>query len=179
MAREDWGLYCPRNMKALYAESEPRARRIATTMALLAIVAVSGGCGVERTLHVRSNPPGALVYLNGEEAGRTPMRQTFLWYGTYDVQLRKEGYVTRSAKTRVWAPWWQIPPLDLLAEFIPLPLKDEHTLAYRLRQVTEPQTDPAQLVERAAAMRGKLHSSGYTRNPVPASQPAATSPATE
>lgn len=140
-------------------------------MALLSIFAASGGCGVERTLHVRSDPPGALVYLNGEEAGRTPMRKTFLWYGTYDVQLRKEGYVTRSAKTKVWAPWWQVPPFDLVAELIPLPLKDEHAVAYRLRQVTERQTDPGQLVERAAEMRGKLESSGNTRKPVPATKP--------
>lgn len=145
-------------------------------MALLSIFAASGGCGVERTLRVRSNPPGALVYLNGEEAGRTPMRQTFLWYGTYDVQLRKEGYVTRSAKTRVWAPWWQVPPFDLLAEFIPLPLKDEHAVAYRLRQVTERQTDPGQLVERAAAMRGRLRSSSNTRPPAASTQPAPPGP---
>src|SRR5688500_8387276 len=70
------------------------------------------GC-VQRTLQVESDPPGALVYLNGEEAGRTPMRKNFVWYGTYDVQLRKEGYHTLSRETKVWAPWWQWPPIDL------------------------------------------------------------------
>jgi len=61
-------------------------------LALLVLPLAAGGC-VHRTLEVESNPPGALVYLNGEEVGRTPMRKEFLWYGTYDVQLRKEGGV--------------------------------------------------------------------------------------
>ena len=134
------------------------------------------GCGVERTLTVRSDPPGALVYLNGEEAGRTPMRKNFVWYGTYDVQLRKEGYVTESADTKVWAPWWQIPPIDLLAEVLPLPLQDNHVVKYRLTRETERQTDPALLIDRAAEMRGKLRSSENTRQPKAATAPAASRP---
>jgi hypothetical protein len=130
----------------------------------LSAAALAGGC-VERTLQIQSEPPGALVYLNGEEAGRTPMRRDFLWYGTYDVQLRKEGYVTKTEETRVWAPWWQIPPIDLLAEVIPLPLRDTHSVNCRLRPVTERQTDPEQLIERAAQMRGRLRSGENTREP--------------
>ena len=57
----------------------------------MAVPPLAGGCGVERTLQIESNPPGALVHLNGEEVGRTPMRKAFVWYGTYDVQLRKDG----------------------------------------------------------------------------------------
>jgi hypothetical protein len=123
----------------------------------------AGGCGVERTLQVESRPSGALVYLNGEEAGRTPMRKTFLWYGTYDVQLRKDGYVPRTARTRVWAPWWQIPPIDFFAELVPLRLQDNHFVSYRLRPVTEQQVDPEAVIDRAVRMRGRLRSSARTR----------------
>ena len=42
------------------------------------------------TARVQSDPPGALVYLNGEEVGRTPLAHDFLWYGNYDVELRSE-----------------------------------------------------------------------------------------
>ena len=133
-----------------------------------------GGCGVERTLTVRSDPPGALIYLNGEEAGRTPMRKSFLWYGTYDVQLRKEGYVTRSEETKVWAPWWQIPPIDLLAELVPLPLQDNHTVSYRLRPAPEEQADPHRVIQRAVEMRSRLRSSRHTREPGPTTRPATT-----
>ena len=145
----------------------------AAALALPALLAL-GGCGVERTLTVRSDPPGALVYLNGEEAGRTPMRKSFLWYGTYDVQLRKEGHVTRSEATRVWAPWWQIPPIDLLAELVPLPLQDNHTVTYRLRPTPEQEVDTHRVIQRAVEMRGELHSSPYTREPRPTTKPATT-----
>src|SRR6059058_5001098 len=104
-----------------------------------AMVPLAPGCGVERTLQVQSEPSGALVYLNGEEAGRTPMRKMFLWYGTYDLEVRKDGYLTRSERPRVGAPWWQIPPIDLIAELVPLRLQDNHVLKYRFDPVTEKQ----------------------------------------
>jgi hypothetical protein len=125
---------------------------------LLALAA--GGC-VQRTLQIESNPPGALVYLNGDEVGRTPMRKNFVWYGTYDVQLRKEGYQTLSRKTRVWAPWWQIPPIDLLAELVPLPLEDKQYARYDLKPVTNRQTDPQEILGRAVSMRRRLKSSRF------------------
>lgn len=142
-----------------------------------ALLAPLAGC-VERVMQLESDPPGALVHLNGEEAGRTPMRKNFLWYGTYDVELRKEGYRTQTARTRVWAPWWQIPPIDLLAEIIPLPLRDNQVVRYVLEPVSGRQTDPVRVVERAVQMRSMLRSSRNTRKPVPATQPAATQPAT-
>ena len=38
---------------------------------VLAILAVTiAGCGVQRSLTVKTDPPGALVYLNGLEVGR-------------------------------------------------------------------------------------------------------------
>jgi len=135
-------------------------------------VVAAGGC-VERTLQIQSEPPGALVHLNGEEVGRTPMRKTFLWYGPYDVQLRKEVYVTRSEQTRVWSPWWQVPPIDLLAQLLPLPLQDNHAVTYRLRPLGERQTDPERVIDRAVQMRSRLRSSRNTRSPLPpATRPA-------
>lgn len=125
---------------------------------LLLLPLAAGGC-VHRTLQIDSNPQGALVYLNGEEVGRTPMRKEFLWYGTYDVQLRKEGYETLSAQEKVWAPWWQWPPIDLLAEA--LPLEDNHTARYTMKPVTAQITDPQQVLGRAVQMRGKLKSSEF------------------
>lgn len=141
-------------------------------LVLLAPAVFGAGC-VQRTLQIDSNPQGALVYLNGEEAGRTPMRKNFVWYGTYDVQLRKEGYKTMSRKTRVWAPWWQVPPFDLVSEM--LPLEDKHYARYRLKPVDERLTDPEQVLGRAVEMRGKLKSSRVRRRahaPEPAERKA-------
>jgi hypothetical protein len=47
------------------------------------------GC-VERTISITSEPRGALVYLNDEEVGRTPVSVPFTYYGVYDVRLERE-----------------------------------------------------------------------------------------
>jgi hypothetical protein len=157
-----------------------RAFRLVGQCLATALVLLCGGCGVERTIQIESDPPGALVTLNGNEVGRTPMRKTFVWYGTYDVQLRKEGYQTQSNHTKVWAPWWQLPPMDFFAELVPLPLEDKHYARYRMRPVPKRLDDPQQVVERAIDMRGKLRSSRYTRRDgedVP-KKPPQTAPAT-
>src|SRR5205814_1377654 len=96
------------------------------------LIPLLAGCGVQRTMTVESNPTGALVYLNGNEAGRTPLTRDFLWYGNYDVELRKEGFETVKTTTWVNAPWWQIPPIDLVAEILPVKMVDRKRLRYSM-----------------------------------------------
>jgi len=121
---------------------------------------IGAGC-VRRSLAVRSSPPGALVYLNNVEVGRTPVERDFIYYGTYDVVLRKEGYDTIKARGKVIAPWWQWVPIDFFAEF--LPLRDHHELSYMLRPVSETAVDPQLMLTRAEAFGKKLESSRLTR----------------
>ena len=154
-----------------------------TLSLLLLLLSGACGCGVQRTLQVESDPPGALVYLNGDEVGRTPMRKNFVWYGTYDVQLRKEGYQTVTKEAQVWAPWWQVPPIDFFAELFPLPLEDKHALRYRMEPAGERQTDPGQILGRAVQTRDQLRGRGTRRapatqraGPVPTTQPSLPSP---
>ena len=138
---------------------------------ILAVVStLLGGC-VRRTLNVTSDPPGALVYLNDQEVGRTPVQRDFTWYGTYDVAVRKDGYDTLKTKGRVIAPWWQWPPFDLVAELLPLRLHDEKSLHYTLNASgVAPSED--EMLGRAEEMRRQLESSEHTRQP-PAVTPAA------
>jgi PEGA domain-containing protein len=139
--------------------------RLSTLFLLGPALAALTGCGVQRTLQIDSDPPGALVYLNGDEVGRTPMRKNFLWYGTYDVELRKEGYQTLVKPTKVWAPWWQWPPVDFLAELVPLPLEDKHAVQYRLKPMGIRQIDPDEILKRAVSTRGRLRGSRYRQEP--------------
>ena len=76
------------------------------------------GC-VERTIEVTSSPSGALVYLNDEEVGRTPLRVPFMYYGVYDVRLEAEGHKPLWTTGEAVAPWWEYPGPDLLAEAWP------------------------------------------------------------
>jgi PEGA domain-containing protein len=121
----------------------------------LTLVSV-GGC-VHRTITVRSDPPDALVYLNDQEVGRTPFTREFTWYGTYDVEVRKEGYQSIKTTAMVWAPWWQWVPFDLITEA--LPLEDHHDLNYKLVPPSPRQTDPELLLRRGEQMQGQLMSS--------------------
>ena len=81
------------------------------------------------------------------------MRVSFLWYGDYDILLRKAGYQTLKTHYRVEAPWYQWPPFDLVAEtLVPVMIRDEHELP---TFVLEPAQTPtvAEVTERAVELR--------------------------
>ena len=60
--------------------------------AILALIcAISIPACVERTIAVRTTPPGALVTVNDVEQGRTPVTFPFTWYGNYRVRLELPG----------------------------------------------------------------------------------------
>jgi hypothetical protein len=112
------------------------------------------GC-VERILKIRTDPPGAIVLVNDEQAGVTPLKVSFLWYGDYDLIFRKEGYQTLKTSYRVDAPWYQWPPFDLIAEtLVPGTIRDERELPTFVLAPAEP---PAvgEVVERAVEMRDR------------------------
>jgi hypothetical protein len=143
----------------------------------VALAAAGTGC-VQRQLTVTSTPPGALLYLNGVEVGRTPLTRDFTWYGVYDVELRKDGYQTLKTTGDVKAPWWQWVPLDFFAEFFPL--TDRRSLSFAMTPQDPRAADPATLLRRAEQLGSELESSPYTRfrvTPGPATR-ATTRPAT-
>jgi hypothetical protein len=110
-----------------------------------------GGC-VRRTLTIETAPSGALVYLNDEEVGRSPVTTDFMWYGDYDVILRREGYETIRTHERIDAPWYQIPIIDFFVEVLyPVEVHDQRYLSYTL----EPERMPsrAEVLERAEDLR--------------------------
>src|SRR5262249_19124479 len=63
------------------------------------------GC-VGRRYTIRTNPPGALVVVNGEEIGRTPVSRNFTYYGDRDINLMLDGYQTQRIIEPVPAPWY-------------------------------------------------------------------------
>ena len=146
----------------------------------LFLVLICGGCAkVQRTISINSDPPGAVLIMNDQEVGRTPITRDFIWYGWYDVVLRKEGYKTLKTRAKVIAPPWQWPPFDLAAEFSPARLKDRHKLMFTLEPEEEvPSND--EMLGRADQMRAQLESSQFTRNPSTraVTQPWTTGPAT-
>jgi hypothetical protein len=130
-----------------------------------------GGC-VERTMTIKSDPPGALVYLNDQEVGRTPITRDFVWYGDYQVEVRKEGYETLKTHKWVKAPGYLWVPFDFFVELSPFMVKDHHDMAFALKPQSAEAAEPGPLMSRAEELKGKLESSEHTR--APTTHPAPT-----
>ncbi len=118
------------------------AAKAGIVIGLLLLTATSlTGC-VRRTLTITTEPPDTLVFLNDLEIGRSSTTVDFLWYGDYDVVLRKDGYETLKTHWDIKAPWYQIVPLDFFAEVLwPGHIRDTHEKHFVLTEQTTPTTE--------------------------------------
>lgn len=131
------------------AARERGVRRALPALVLLTLLPCVAGC-VERWLLVRSDPPGARVYLDAEPIGRTPVRVAFDHYGTRELLLRLETeqdgrevhYASHVELVTLEPPWHQRFPIDFLTEFLwPFPVVDEHEVMVPLRRFDAGETE--------------------------------------
>ncbi|HEV3416738.1 MAG TPA: PEGA domain-containing protein [Pirellulales bacterium] len=128
-----------------------RCRRWAFAAVTLSLLAAQSGC-VERRLTVRSNPPGAQLYVDDYEIGTTPVAVDFTYYGTRKIRLVKDGYETAVINQPIPAPWYQYFPADFVTEnLVPGHIRDERVVTYQMQPAV--QVPPDQLVTRAEALR--------------------------
>ena len=121
---------------------------IAVSLAALAMA----GC-VRRVIDITSDPPGARVWVNDREAGRTPCSIEFTHYGRYDVRLRREGFEPVVGFGDADAPVWDFVGCDLVSEVLPTNLTSRVVWHFTLIPTDQ---DEAALVQRARAMRTGL-----------------------
>jgi hypothetical protein len=128
-----------------------RSCRVVPVALALGMALALGGC-VQRRLTIRSDPPGARVYVGDEEIGTTPASTDFVYYGTRKIRLVKDGYETLVVNQPIPAPWYQIPPLDFVAEnVVPGEIRDERVVNYQLVPLQPRSTE--QLLARADQVR--------------------------
>jgi hypothetical protein len=147
--------------------------RSLSRLSLVALLLGISGC-VEHQLVVDTEPQGAIVTMNDQEIGRTPIQREFNWYGTYDVVVRKEGYETLRVKQPVIAPAWQWVPFDLITEILPWRMTDTQKLRYTLQPTTQATVDPQRMIARGKELQARLHSGELTTT-----KPIHTQPATK
>ncbi len=140
---------------ALAASPTGRRRAPLRSGILIALAALmllpAVGC-VRRRLNVRSNPPGALVYVDNQQIGTTPCSVDFTYYGTREIRLVKPGYETLTVNQPIPMPWYQIPPLDFVSEnLVPSKIRDNRTVSYNLAPQLIVPTE--QLLDRANQLR--------------------------
>jgi hypothetical protein len=147
------------------------ARACLTFAAAFVLLTLLTGC-VQRTISISSEPVGALVYLNDEEVGRTPLVVPFTFYGKYDVRLSKEGYRPLWTSGDAEAPWWEFPGPDLIAELTSQ--KVNINWHYQLQPRND--DDPTEVISNANELRDRtlgIKKKKKSTKPAPATtQPA-------
>jgi len=118
-----------------------------------AVIMLLGGC-VERKLTVNTNPSGALVWLNDEEIGTSPVTVEFSWYGDYKVRISKDGYETLNTHRKLKSPLHDKFPFDFIAEVLwPGQIIDEYEWEFSLTTYQPPPRE--ELIKKAELLKQK------------------------
>lgn len=86
------------------------ARRLVLPALALLVLA---GCSTKRYLTIDSDPPGARVWVNGKDEGKTPATVEFVHYGYFDVRLEMPGYEAVQTEVRLGSKIDGYPIVDL------------------------------------------------------------------
>ena len=123
--------------------------------ALLVLAAVLlTGC-VERQLTIKTEPDDALVVLNDEQIGTSPVTVSFNWYGDYGVRISKEGYETLNTHRQLKAPWYDHFPFDFFAQILnPSRVVDAYEWTFTLSPKEYPTREA--LIEQAETLRSQV-----------------------
>ena len=132
----------------------------------IAIITLSGvGC-VRRRMTVRTSPPGATVSVDNQVIGTAPAATNFLYYGTREFRIEKEGYKTETIRRKIRPPWYEFPGLDFVSETLwPGEIRDERIIDVQLvPKTTEPLDN---VMGRADSLRNQSRAGVITAPPSP------------
>jgi hypothetical protein len=119
----------------------------------LSVSFLSAGC-VERRLTINTEPQGALVILNDEEIGESPVTVPFNWYGDYWVRISKQGYETLDTHRELKGPWYDHFPFDFFAMLNPTRTVDSYEWTFQLSPKKE--TSREELIQNARRLKEQL-----------------------
>lgn len=122
---------------------------------LLTIVpAIFCGC-VQRRLQIRSQPEGALVSVDRQPVGATPVSVPYTYSGTREIQLEKDGFKTVRVDQNIRPAWFDLFPVSLVTNnFAFREFRDDRVFDFAL----EPKEAVSEsvLYERANDMRQNI-----------------------
>jgi hypothetical protein len=123
-------------------------------LAVLTAGLLLNGC-VERKLTINTEPQGAVVVLNDEEIGTSPVTVSFEWYGDYNVRISKEGFETLKTHRELKPPLHDYFPFDFFAEILnPNRIVDSYEWTFTLAPQKQPSRE--QLIEDAENLKKQL-----------------------
>ena len=112
------------------------------------------GC-VRRKVTITSTPSEALVWVNSQEVGRTPLVFEFTYDGVYDVRLMHEECIALSTSASTDPPIWDLPGVDFFAEILPVEFTRDVAWHFELESAS---LDPRRRLDAARAMRASVES---------------------
>lgn len=121
------------------------------------------GC-VERRMTIRTNVDsqgGALVSIDDQEVGYSPVSTGFTYYADREIRLIKDGHETVTLIQPVEAPWWD----SLLVEFFvenlwPFTVRDDREFRYELPPTAQVST--GEVIQRGQQLRSEAHAGAET-----------------
>lgn len=124
-------------------------------IAIIVLTVCTSGC-VQRRLLIQSLPEGALVSVDRQVVGHSPVSVPFTYYGTREIQLQKDGYQTTRVKQRIRPPWYELFPISLFSENFGLKeRRDVRVLDFTMQPKELVQEN--HLVDRATQLRNDVY----------------------
>jgi hypothetical protein len=130
-----------------------KPKLLVLSVIVVAIGSLLTGC-VERKLTINTKPQGALVLLNDEEIGLSPVTISFEWYGDYNVRITKEGYETLNTHRELKSPWYDQFPFDFFAMLNPKRTVDSFEWTFEL--APQKQLTTEELIRDAEELKEQL-----------------------
>jgi hypothetical protein len=147
--------------------------RLASILTPIIAAAALAGC-VERRIWIDTEPQGALVWVNDAQVGRTPVDLAITHEGTYDLRIEKEGFEPLVTPATTEGPIWDMVPLDLVVEILPIKARNETRWKFTL--VPRDDSENA-LVDRASTLRDRFRGEGKPAPVVDQPAPVVDQPA--
>jgi len=127
------------------------------------LCAFATGC-VERRMTIRTNVDnqgGALVSIDDQEVGYSPVSTGFTYYADREIRLIKDGHETVTLVQPIEAPWWD----SLLVEFFvenlwPFTVRDDREFHYELPPTVAVST--GEVIQRGQQLRSEAHAGAET-----------------
>jgi len=136
-------------------------------IAIFCVVILPHFCegAVRRRVTIRSNPSGALVFIDDQEIGVTPVSTSFIYYGTRKIQLIKDGYETVTVLRTFKPPWYQWAGIDFITEnLVRSEFRDERLIEFKLTPLRIKTNK--ELVDRGIQLRQRVRQGIVTTAPV-------------
>ena len=120
----------------------------------LLVAAFMSGCS-SRRLVVRTDPEGAFVTVDGHPIGYSPVATSYVYGGSRDMLIEKDGFEPIRQKVDLSDPWYLRPPVSFFTEnFSPREIRHQPVLDFQMQPKNRVNGDV--LIQRANTLRDNV-----------------------